>query len=299
MTGVVLAACAALGVLLVYTGLAAQDGVEGRKPSWWSWRSQAQRHAGAVLARLGLTEVKLLDLVAMTMLATLGGGVLGWGVFGAVLPALIAAACAGALPAAGLYAHNRRAREAAHECWPRLIDELRIRVASTGRSIPQALFEAGERAPEVLRPAFLAAQREWLLSTDFARTLSVLKARLADPTADAVCETLLVAHEVGGTELCQRLEALVADRRLEVECRKEARARMSGARFARRFVLLVPAGMAVAGTSIGTGRAAYGSPLGQALVTSGLIVVAACWVWAGRLLRIPEPGRVFSGDLKP
>jgi hypothetical protein len=33
-------------------------------------------------------------------------------------------------------------------------------------------------------------------------------------------------------------------------------------RFARRFVLIVPVGMAVAGLSIGTGRTAYETPLG-------------------------------------
>ena len=143
------------------------------------------------------------------------------------------------------------------EAWPRLLEEIRILTSSLGRSIPQALFEVGRRAPEELRPAFAAAHREWLLSTDFARTLRVLKANLADPTADAVCETLLVAHEVGGTDLDRRLEALIDDRVQDTQGRKDARAKQAGARFARRFVLIVPAGMALAGMSVGTGRAAY------------------------------------------
>ena len=151
------------------------------------------------------------------------------------------------------------------DAWPRLLEELRILTSSLGRSIPQALFEVGRRAPDELRPAFVAAHREWLLSTDFARTLQVLKAQLADPTADAVCETLLVAHEVGGTDLDRRLEALIDDRIQDTQGRKDARARQAGARFARRFVLIVPAGMALAGMSVGTGRAAYQTPTGQLL----------------------------------
>ena len=115
-------------------------------------------------------------------------------------------------------------RAAAMDAWPRLLEELRILTSSLGRSIPQALFEVGRRAPEELRPAFVAAHREWLLSTDFARTLQVLKAQLADPTADAVCETLLVAHEVGGTDLDRRLEALIDDRVQDAQGRKDARA---------------------------------------------------------------------------
>src|SRR5690606_8070553 len=114
--------------------------------------------------------------------------------------------------------------------------------------------DAARRAPEELRPAFAAAEREWLLSTDFARTGAVLKTRLADPTADAACETLLVAHEVGGSDLDQRLAALIEDRVQDAQGRKDARAKQAGARFARRFVLVVPAGMALAGMSIGTGR---------------------------------------------
>ena len=69
------------------------------------------------------------------------------------------------------YRRRRAARrQHAEEAWPRLIEEIRILTSSAGRSIPQALFEVGGSGPVELRPAFAAAQREWLLSTDFART---------------------------------------------------------------------------------------------------------------------------------
>lgn len=180
------------------------------------------------------------------------------------------------------------------DAWPRLLEELRILTSSLGRSIPQALFEVGRRAPDELRPAFLAAQREWLLSTDFGRTLQVLKGQLADPTADTVCETLLVAHEVGGTDLGRRLDALIDDRVQDTQGRKDARAKQAGARFARRFVLIVPAGMALAGMSVGTGRSAYQTSSGQILVVVAIGLVIACWVWAGRIMTLPPEERVFD-----
>ena len=164
---------------------------------------------------------------------------------------------------------------------------------SVGRSIPQALLEVGLRGPEELRPAFHAAQREWSLTTDLERTISVLKEQLADPTADAACETLLVAAEVGG-DIDSRLAALAEDRRQDLAGRREAEARQSGARFARAFVILVPAGMAIAGLSVGDGRAAYRTPQGQLLVAVGLGMVAACWWWAGRVMHLPEAERVFD-----
>jgi tight adherence protein B len=174
-----------------------------------------------------------------------------------------------------------------------MIEELRILTGSVGRSIPQALFEVGEAGPEELRPAFAAAHREWRLTTDFERTLAVLRDRLADPTCDATCETLLIAHELGGTDVDRRLADLAEDRRQDVRYRKDARARQAGVRFARRFVLLVPLGMAAAGLSVGNGRTAYQTPLGQVAVLVALGMVAACWMWAGRILRLPEEERVF------
>ena len=122
----------------------------------------------------------------------------------------------------------------------------------------------------------------------------VLKDRLADPTADVTCETLLVAHELGGTDIDRRLAALVEDRVQDVQGRKDARAKQAGVRFARRFVLIVPLGMALAGMSMGNGRSAYATPFGQLAVGAGIGMVVICWMWAGAIMRLPEEERVFS-----
>jgi tight adherence protein B len=178
-----------------------------------------------------------------------------------------------------------------------MLEEIRLQTGSLGRSVPQALFTVGRRGPADFRSAFAAAEREWLLTTDFARTVALLKERLADPTADVTLETLLVAHEVGGSELDRRLAALIEDRVEDLQGRKDARAKQSGVRFARRFVLIVPIGMAFAGLSIGTGRSAYQTPMGQLAVVGGIAVMGGCWLWAGRLMRLPEEDRVFAGRL--
>ncbi len=222
------------------------------------------------------------------------GGLLAYAVFGGVLPSIATALFAASFPIGAYRARRVARRAAAMDAWPRLLEELRILTSSLGRSVPQSLFEVGRRAPLELQPAFRAAEREWLLSTDFPRTIRVLKAGLADPTADAVGETLLVAHEVGGTDLDRRLEALIDDRIQDTQGRKDARAKQAGARFARRFVLIVPAGMALAGMSVGTGRAAYQTTTGQALVVAAIGLVVACWIWAGRIMVVPEEQRVFD-----
>lgn len=292
MTGLGLALVAGAGAYLIYTELAL--GWRGLRIPATAGRARRRSRRRDWLVQAGLADLPLRELVAVIAALAVLGGLSAYAVFGGWLPAFATGAFAASFPLTS-YRRRRAARRAtAMDAWPRLLEELRILTSALGRSIPQALFEVGRRAPEELRPAFAAAQREWLLSTDFARTLHVLKAQLADATADAACETLLVAHEVGGTDLDRRLEALIDDRVQDTQGRKDARARQAGARFARRFVLIVPAGMALAGMSVGTGREAYETAMGQLLVVVAIGLVVACWVWAGRIMVLPEEERVFD-----
>jgi tight adherence protein B len=290
-SGVVLAAVGGAGVYLLYTavvlgrhGLGRAAGRARRRPGWRlrEWMAQA-----------GLADVDPRQFVAAVLVLALAGATLGFLVFGGLAPAVVAGVLMGGVPLASYRARRNTLREQAREAWPRMIEEVRLQTGGMGRSIPQALFEVGRRGPEPMRAAFAAAEQEWLVSTDLARSLATLKARLADPTADTVCETLLVAHEVGAGHLDRHLGALVEDRILELDGRRDAMAEQAGARFARRFVLLVPLGMALAGLAIGDGRSAYQTAGGQLAVAVGLACILACWAWAGRLMRLPEHERIF------
>ncbi|MFQ5558564.1 MAG: type II secretion system F family protein [Acidimicrobiales bacterium] len=295
MISLVLAAMAAIGVFWLYTAVALGWEGFGFGPAPTGSRPDRRRvDLDAWLAQAGLEGVDTREFTGVVLMLFTLSTVLAYAAFGGPVPALAIGAFAASFPVASYRVRRQLRRQRAQEAWPRMIEEIRVQTASLGRSIPQALFDVGRRGPDELRPAFEAAHREWLLTTDLSLTLAVLKDRLADPTADMACETLLVAHELGGTDLDRRLEALAEDRLQDVRGRKDARSRQAGARFARVFVLLVPAGMALAGMSIGEGRVAYRSAGGQATVLVALALVIACWVWAGRVMRLPEQERVFS-----
>ena len=247
----------------------------------------------AWMTQAGLLDVSPTQFAGAVAAAAAAGGLGAWLIFGGVAPILVAGVLTATFPVSAYRRRRALAMEAAAGAWPRLLEEVRLRTGSLGRSIPQALFEAARRGPEQWRPAFAAAEREWLLTTDFARTVDLLKDRMADPTADVVVETLLLAHEIGGTDLDSALSELIEDRLIDLEGRRDATSRQAGVRFARRFVLLVPLGMALAGLSIGTGRQAYGTAGGQLAVAVGLAAVGACWAWSGRLMRMPTAHRVF------
>lgn len=292
MIGILAALAAGAGVYLLYTALVL------------GWRGLGPRRLGPAsrrrsrdwLQEAGVSDVRVREFVAVILVVGLVGAVLGYGLFAAPLPAMVTGLCAAGFPLASYRARRTRRLAEAHEAWPRLLEELRLLTGSAGRSIPQALFEVGRRAPAELHDAFQAAERQWLLTTDFPRTLDVLKARLRNPTADAVCETLAVAQEVGGADLERRLAALIEDRVADLQGRKDAASKLAGVKFARLFVLFVPLGMALAGLSIGTGRSAYESPVGQVFVVVGLLSVAICWYWSGRLMRLPVEPRVFGEE---
>ncbi len=292
MTGLLIAVVGGLGVFYLYTATAL--GWSGVQPGPEPIRRDRQvDRTQQWLIQAGLEGVQLDQfLVAIAALFLLGAAV-AFAIFGGILPAVILGSFTATIPVASYRVRRRRRLDKAHEAWPHMIEEIRILTGSAGRSVPQALFDVGRRAPEELRPAFDAAHREWLLTTDFDQTLTVLKARMADPTADVTCETLLIAHQLGGTDLDQRLAALAEDRVTDTQGRKDAVARQAGARFARWFTIIVPIGMALVGMSIGNGRTAYQTTWGQILVVVALLITLACWAWATYIMRLPQEQRVF------
>ena len=284
----------AYGVFLAYTAVAFGWRGLGVSPGVRAAELRRRHDVQQWLAQAGLDGVRPSQFFATAGLIFVVVTSLAFALLGGLLPAVAIGGFAATYPAVSYRARRRRRRQTTAEAWPRMIEEMALLTGSLGRSIPQTLFEVGARGPEEMRPAFAAAHREWLLTTDFARTIGVLKARLADATADAACETLLVAHEIGGTDLEKRLSALVDDRVADIQGRKDAQAQQAGAKFARRFVLIVPVGMALAGLSIGNGREAFKTAAGQMAALVAVGVVIACWLWSGRIMRLPDEQRVFE-----
>lgn len=293
MTGLLLALAGAYGVHLLYTSVA--FGWSGVQPGPRVRRARRGIRAHDWLVQAGLGDTRPAELLGVVAVLLAVGASIGWAFFGGVLPPLAVGLGLATVPVLAARTRRERRRALARDAWPRLIEEIRIKTTTLGRSIPQALFEVGRGAPEELRPAFEVARREWLLSTDFERTLDVLRSRLADATADTVCETLLIAHQIGGNDVDRTLAALIDDRVMDLQGRKDARSRQAGAKFARSFTLVVPLVMALIGMSIGEGRGAYASSTGQVLVLVAIALMALCWLWAGRIMRLPEEQRVFVG----
>ncbi len=284
MIGVAIAALGGVGVYLVLTSYGAaptRSRASGRA---------AARALGTVTGAGGSgRELGLLTVTGAAM-----GGLLGIVLFGSLTAGVATAAAGIAAPVSAARARRRLDHELAAQSWPAMLEELRMQTGSLGRSIPVALLDVGQRAPSApMRAAFAGAARNWHLSNDFPSTVAVLKEGLDSATADAVLETLLVAYEVGGTDLDRRLTSLIDDRSQDLAARRDARSRQAGVRFARWFTIAVPLGMALVGISIGDGRAAYRTTGGQLAIVAAVATTALCWWWASATMRLPETDRVF------
>ena len=277
-----IACLAAYGAHLVYTSVALR----------WSGVMPGPNRGRGRGRRLGLPRLTGMSVRAISL--GTAGALAALALFGTLLPAAISGALCTAIAVVSARAELDRRQHRIAAAWPAILDETRVLAGAAGRPIPQSLFEVGRRAAPGVREAFGTAQREWQASTDFGRALGVLKAELAEPSSDVICETLLVAHQVGGSGVDRRLEALIEDRVRELDLRRDATSRQAGARFAREFVLIVPVGMSLVGLSLGTGRAAYESGTAQAIVAVAIGVIAVCWMWAGRILRLPRAQRMFT-----
>jgi tight adherence protein B len=269
--------------------------VLGRRSFGRPTSGRPKRSARSWLAQAGVVETTPTEFALVVVAASAGVGLFVWLIFGSLGPAVLSSVVGAFTPVALYRSRRQNLQLVARDSWPYLIEEIRLLTGSLGRSIPVATLDAGRKATTApMRAAFQAAAREWHLSTDFGRTVGVLKELLADATADVVCETLLAAHEIGGADIDRRLAALIDDRRTDLRHRQEAASRQAGVRFARWFVLIVPLGMAVVGLGIGDGRAAYRTAGGQVAVVVGLALTGACWWWASRIMRLPAPKRVLS-----
>ena len=180
---VLVAVAGAYGVFLLYTAALGDAGRRGKSSTPWSRR---RRSARDWLTQAGLAEVRPLEFVLVVGVFGIVGAAIGLVLFAGILPAAVLGAFVATSPVAWYRAQRARRMAESQDAWPRMIEELRLLTGSLGRSVPQALFEVGRGASKELRAGFAAAQREWLLSTDFERALKVLKAALADDTADVV-----------------------------------------------------------------------------------------------------------------
>ncbi|MEN3361836.1 MAG: tight adherence protein [Mycobacteriales bacterium] len=284
--GAILGLTLGLGLLLLWQRSGREP--RRRRPALARWserRTDALRQAGVP----GMGSTQLLGVQALA--AVLGAVI----VLVITDTAAIAGCCAvfGFLVPTALVRRLRRRRMIdLRDLWPEVVDNLASAVRA-GLSLPEAVAGVGHRGPAPLRPAFEQFGADYRVSGRFIESLDRLKADLADPVADRICETLRVAREVGGSDLGTVLRALSAFLREDGRTRGELEARQSWTVSSARLAVAAPWLILVLLAGQSTTLTAYDSPLGIVVLGGGAAVCAVAYQIMIRIGRLPEERRVL------
>lgn len=184
-------------------------------------------------------------------------------------------------------------RRSAAVVWPDAMDQL-VSAIRSGLALPEAIAALASVGPAPTRAAFEGFARDYRASGSFSVALDDLKARLADPVADRILETLRMAREVGGTEVTTVLRALGAYLRQERAIRSEVEARQSWLRNAAKLGVAAPWIVLLLLATRPEAAAAYNSAAGTAVIVVGLVVSVVAYRIMVGIGRLPDERRWFA-----
>ncbi|MCW2539221.1 MAG: Type secretion system [Frankiales bacterium] len=294
--GGLLGLAAAVGVILMWQGVVSlrrrARGVPeplrarpGQLRAWSLRRRELIRQAGFERMRpgqlLGIQVAASLGVGIVVLIATHTTAVaVCFGLFAALVPVTLVRR-----------ARLRRMTEF-RAVWPEAIDNLASAIRA-GMALPDALAALALRGPASLRPAFASFGSAYVATGRFGHCLDTLKAQLAEPVADRVCETLRLAGEVGGSEVSTMLRTLSELLRIDARTRAELETRQGWTVNAARLAVAAPWLVLLLLGTQPTTLTAFDSSSGIILLASGATASAVAYRLMLRLGRLPEQPRVL------
>ena len=274
-----------VGVLLVWRSRTVPMTDAGHIGQWSARRQEMLRQGGIDGVGPNQLAVAQLALALMTAMAVI-----------AVTQAIPVGMCLGAfaffLPVAVVNRMRLRRQVVLRELWPEAVDNLGSAVRA-GMSLPEAVSALAVRGPVALQAPFARFANSYRATGRFSPCLDLLKAELADPVGDRVCETLRVAREVGGSDLGTVLRALSELLRADARTRAELETRQGWVVNAARLAVAAPwFVLLLLGTQSST-LTAYNSAGGTVLLVVGALVCLVAYRMMLRIGRLPQEERVL------
>ena len=271
-----------VGILLLWHGITARP---AHKPP--RRRSERTREH---LIQAGLPGVTPAQLISLQVLAALLVGVIGLALTQSISVSAIFALFAAAVPRLVVSRLRHKRQADLRELWPEVVDNLTSGVRA-GLSLPEALSAIGVRGPEQLREPFKQFGSDYRTTGRFNDSLDRLKAALANPVGDRVCESLRVAREVGGNDLGRLLSTLSGFLRDDARTRAELLARQSWSVNAARMAVAAPWLVLILLATQRETLQAYDTPTGTVILVAGAALSLVAYRLMIRIGRLPEDRR--------
>jgi len=273
------------GLLLIAAGLYGSAAPPARR------RQGASRRVRALLAPPGghRSRRRQLELVAGA-----AAGLLVLLISGVPVPALVAAAVVGGIPAL-LRSVARSSAEIARlealQTWVRRLSDL----LTTNSELTKMLTESARTAPPAIAAplADLAARIEAGWSAEPA--LRMLADDLGSATGDMVVSALILGMRDRGGGLAEVLTRLADGVANDVNARRSIESDREKPRSTARIVILITLGVAAWMAVFNPGfLAPYSSPVGQVTLAVVCLYMAACLLWLKRLASNPPEPRFLN-----
>ena len=283
--GALIGLVAGVGLLLIWRS-------GSRAPQRRTGTTGWTRRRNEMIRQAGIESVSAAQLAALQAGAAVFALVVVQVITGTLAVACCFAVFALLAPVAIVRRMRQRRQLLLRDLWPEAIDNLASGIRA-GMSLPEGLSGLAERGPEPLRLAFGRFAGSYRATGRFAECLDALKADLADPIGDRVCETLRVAREVGGNDVGTVLRTLSDLLRVDARTRAELETRQGWTVNAARLAVGAPwLVLLLLGTQSDTLHT-FDSSAGVLLLGIGAGVCAAAYRIMLRIGRLPVEARVL------
>jgi len=184
-------------------------------------------------------------------------------------------------------------RSVAQVQWPELVDDLASGVRA-GLSLPQAMAALVAQVPPEVRPALEQMLSSYRANGDFAPAMLQFAETVNDPAADHFVAALVLANDLGGSDLGSLLRVLSENLRIEASLAGEIKARQSWTVNGAKLAIAAPWITVCVLSTRADARATYFSTGGiKLLEICFLISVAAYWLMK-RIGQMPRAPRLLG-----
>jgi tight adherence protein B len=179
-----------------------------------------------------------------------------------------------------------------HEACPELIDIL-ISGVQSGLSLNESLINLAERGPSIFKDDFHNFAEDLYAQGDFYKALTKVKESLAHPSFDQIIESLIIARELGGSELLTILRLLGKFIREDLALRREIEVKQNWIKNSAHLSAAAPWLLLLLLSTQPATSQAFSTPTGVLILCIGLGLTALAYLWMNSLSRIPTPKRIF------
>jgi len=226
------------------------------------------------------------------LLASLGGGLLGWWLTGWVLAVIIVPVTVLGLPAlvATSGAKAQIAKLEAMEEWTRSLAGVLI----VGIGLEAALIASLRSAPTAIEPEVSRLANRLRARWRTEDALRAFADDLDDATGDLIAANLILAARKRGSGLASVLEGLAESVAEDVRARRQVEADRAKPRATARWVTLISASVLIVLSLSSNYTANYRSPLGQLVLVLLLAAYVGVLLWMRRMAEGNPWPRILS-----